>query len=465
MMATAEAERARQAGRRYAVPAVEQSRMIDRMIVGEGCLAEAGAIFVEHFDRAPCLIVADETTYAAAGDRVRAVIATEIGKEPQVHIMPSRPRLAPDRARGDEIAKVIAELGASEGRLPVAMAVGSGVVNDLTRYAAFQAGTVFMSVPTAASMDGYTSAGAPLADQGFKITIQCAPPRVILADLDIVAAAPAAMSGWGFGDLSGKMPAGGDWLVADALGIEPLDTVAWPLVQDNLRGWLSNPAGVQRGEREAVADLFIGLAVSGVAMELHGSSRPASGADHQIAHIWEMEGLAHNGEKVSHGACVAIGALTMLSLYDWLLGQDIARLDPAEAARHAPDWEQTEKAIRNAFDNENIAGRAIEEMRGKWIAAEPLEKRLRVLRDGWPALRDRLSGHLMRVEEMREILSTAGSPVTVGDIGLTPEHHRATVLKARWIRKRYTLLDMLANAGLLERAVAECFHADHPLYA
>lgn len=464
-MAMVEADRSRPTGRRYEVPAVKQSRMIDSMIVGEGCLAEAGTIFAGHFDRAPCLIVADDTTYAVAGERVRAIIAAELGKDPQIHVMPSRPRLAPDRTRGDEIAKAIAELGTREGRLPVAVAVGSGVVNDLTRYAAFHAGTVFMSVPTAASMDGYTSAGAPLADRGFKITIQCAPPRVILADLDIIASAPAAMSGWGLGDLSGKMPAGGDWLVADALGIEPLDPVTWSLVQDNLRSWLSNPAGVRRGEREAIADLFIGLAVSGVAMELHGSSRPASGADHQIAHIWEMEGLAHEGEKVSHGACVAIGALTMLSLYDWLVAQDIAQLDLKGAVRRAPDWRQTEQAIGSAFDNENIAARAIDEMRNKWTAPDRLEERLHALRDRWPALRDRLAGHLMRESEMRAILAAAGAPVTVGAIGLTPERHRATVLKARWIRKRYTLLDMLADAGLLERAVTECFHAGHPIYA
>src|SRR5690606_22985684 len=83
----------------------------------------------------------------------------------------------------------------------------------------------------------------------------------------------------------------------------------------------------------------------------------------------------------------------------------------------------------------------------------------------WSSLQRRLQSHLMRENEMRSVLSAAGAPVTVREIGLTPERHRATVLKARWIRKRYTLLDMLADAGMLERAVAECFTEDHPLYA
>jgi glycerol-1-phosphate dehydrogenase [NAD(P)+] len=91
------------------------------------------------------------------------------------------------------------------------------------KYAAFRLDRPYLCVATAASMDGYSSAGAPLVDDGFKKTIACRPPRAILADLAVIRAAPPAMAGWGYGDLAGKVPAGGDWLLADALGIEPLD--------------------------------------------------------------------------------------------------------------------------------------------------------------------------------------------------------------------------------------------------
>lgn len=446
---------------RTVLPAVERSKTIDAVILADSCLDEAGKVFRQHFRDAAAVVIADETTYAVAGDRVsRALSAADVAVSK--HVLPARPRLEPDRKTGDSIAD---HLRHAAGKRPIAVAVGSGVVHDLTRYAASQMKTAFMSVPTAASMDGYTSAGAPLSDRGFKITLQCAPPRVILADLGIIASAPAAMSGWGFGDLAGKMPAGGDWLVADALGIEPIDDTAWPMVQNNLRGWLSDPAGVKRGDKDAVAGLFVGLTMCGIAMELHGSSRPASGADHQIAHIWEMEYLEHRGEKVSHGACVAIGCLTMLALFDWFIGQDFSSLDPRGAGEDVASGPALEQAIRAAFDNGEIADRAILEMRGKHVDPDALAARLEKLRRSFPVLRDRLSGHLMREADMRRLLAAAGSPVTIGDIGLSPGQHRATVLKARWIRKRYTLLDLLAEAGLLERAVAECFMDGHPLYA
>ena len=84
---------------------------------------------------------------------------------------------------------------------------------------------------------------------------------------------------------------------------------------------LENPGGIRRGEPESLQSLVIGLLLTGLAMEFFGSSRPASGADHQIAHMWEMEHHQFNGQLVSHGACVSIGCLSTMALYDWLLQQ------------------------------------------------------------------------------------------------------------------------------------------------
>lgn len=447
--------------RRTVLPAVERSASIDEVILAASCLGAAGTVFHRHFGSRPAFLIADETTYRVAGERISGVLAG-MGISVAKHILPAKPRLQPDRAIGNQLAEWFRAGGTTP---PVAVAVGSGVVHDLTRYAAFTAGTTFMSVPTAASMDGYTSAGAPLSDKGFKITLQCAPPRVILADLETIATAPAEMNGWGYGDLSGKMPAGGDWLMADALGVEKVDDTAWPLVQNNLGGWLAGAARIGKGDPGAIAGLFVGLTVTGLAMELHGSSRPASGADHQIAHIWEMEQLTHRGEKSSHGACVAIGCLSMLALFDWLIARDFSSFDPIGASLAVPEWGETEATIRAAFGESEVAERAIVEMGAKRIGRLGVVDRLERFRRNWPALRQRLSAHLMRESEMRTMLEAAGAPVTVGEIGLSAPHHRATVLKARYIRKRYTVLDLLAEAGLLHRAVAESFPDDHPLYA
>ena len=85
------------------------------------------------------------------------------------------------------------------------------------------AGLPYVSVATAASMDGYAASGAAMLDGGFKRTLACAPPIAIVADLDVIAKAPPRMAAWGYGDLAGKLIAGADWILADAAGEDPLD--------------------------------------------------------------------------------------------------------------------------------------------------------------------------------------------------------------------------------------------------
>lgn len=435
-------------------PAVARSEAIAEILVEPGALAQAGALYRRVLGAAPVLLIADDNTFAAAGEAVEATLR-EAGVAVERHVLPGRPRPKPTV----ELAESLCPLLAAGGALPVA--VGSGVLNDLVKYAAHRLERPYLCVATAASMDGYASAGSPLSDRGFKKTIPCRAPAAILADLDVLAAAPAEMTGWGFGDLAGKVPAGADWILADALGIEPIDGVAWPLVQDHLRGWLADPAGVAAGAPAAVAGLFMGLTVTGLAMEAHGSSRPASGADHQIAHLWEMEGLAHGGQRVSHGACVAIGTLTVLGLYDWLLEQDLTRLDVERILAAAPGLEAKRAAIERAFPNAAVAERALAETAAKHLEPAAQRARLSKIAEAWPALRERLRAQLVARAEMAALLRAAGAPVRAREVGVAPERHKATLLAARFQRSRYTILDLLDETALLEPAVEALFsHAD-----
>lgn len=426
-------------------PAVARSAAIDEIVVESGALAALPGLFARRFPGTSAFLVADENTFAAAGAQAARALEAA-GLRVAAHVLPAAPRPKPRRDLGDALARAV-----PEGATP--LAVGSGVVNDLVKYAAYVRGLPYLCVATAASMDGYSSAGSPLVDQGFKKTIPCAPPRVILADLDVISRAPAAMAGWGYGDLAGKAPAGGDWLVADALGIEPIDDVAWPLVQDNLASWLSQPEAVAAGDPDATAALFMGLTVSGLAMEAHGSSRPASGADHQIAHVWEMEDLQHGGERVSHGACVAIGALDALALFDWLIAQDLAGLDAERIVAAAPSLAAKRAEIARAFPEAAIAERAVAETAAKHLDPAAHRARLEAIRAAWPDLRARLRERLPRMPEMRQRLAAAGAPTSAAAIGVDPARHRATIRASRLIRSRYTILDLLDETGLLEPAL------------
>jgi glycerol-1-phosphate dehydrogenase [NAD(P)+] len=423
--------------------AVARSANVAEVRIGRGALAEAGVLFARHFT-GPAVLMADEKGWGAAGAAVEAAV-TAAGIACRRHVIPAKPRPKPTVDLANSLRAVL-----RPGETPIA--IGSGVMNDVVKHAAFGLGIPYMCVATAASMDGYTSAGAPLSDKGFKITIPCRPAKVLLADLDVIAAAPAEMTGWGYGDLAGKVPAGGDWIIADALGIEAIDDVAWPMVQGGLEGWLSQPDQIAAGDRDAVEGLFLGLTLVGLAMEAHGSSRPASGADHQIAHLWEMDDLHHGGERVSHGACVAVGTMAALRMYDWLVARDLTSLDPARRAVEAPTLAQKEAEIRERFGPGEIAERAIVETRAKHIDGAALQARLTRLRDTWPDLSAQLRARLWTAERMAQHLARAGAPVEAADIGVDTAYLYRTILKARFLRSRYTVLDLLDEVGLLDQA-------------
>jgi hypothetical protein len=62
--------------------------------------------------------------------------------------------------------------------------------------------------------------------------------------------------------------------------------------------------------------------------------------------------------------------------------------------------------------------------------------------------------------EQIEMLQAAGCPTGPVEIGLSWEDFEATYLQARTIRKRYTILDLAFETGILEECVDELFASD-----
>ena len=394
----------------------------------------------------PALIVADPNTVQAAGHAAAQSLGeTEIPA--RVHVI-GEP--VADRALGDALAGFAAD---GEHFL----AVGAGVINDLVKYAAFRQGKPYACVATAASMDGYTSAGSSLSDHGFKKTIQCRPPAAVIGDLEVIAAAPRHLAGRGFGDIAGKVPAGADWILSDELGIEAVDGDSFGMVQDSVAAALIEASAVGAGNQAATATLFGALLIVGFAMELHGSSRPASGADHQIAHLWEMKRLAHSGRRVGHGSCVAVGCIAVLRLYEWLLARDLSGGKWERTVARAPDMAAKRRMIRTHFSDEEVAARAEAETRDKHLDASSHRDRLDAITACWPDLRPRLSRQLVPSRSMERMLQRAGAPVEPCDIGLSPSDMRDSIRAARFLRSRYTVLDLLDEIGLLDEALMEVF--------
>jgi len=340
--------------------------------------------------------------------------------------------------------------------------VGSGTINDLTKLAAHRAGRPYLAVATAASMDGYTAFGASIDCSGSKQTINCPAPTGVVADLDVICAAPAEMNAAGYADLLAKTTAGADWLVADALGVEAIDRTAWAIVQGGLREAVANPAGVRARNLEAVRQLTEGLMLGGFAMQSAKSSRPASGAEHQFSHLWDMQHHVHEGRTPLHGFKVGIGTLAVAGLYEYLLARNLEDLDVASCCARWPDEAACEQAVLALFDQDDLTAVALQETRSKWVDAVRLGRELETLRRVWPELKGCLRQQLIPSRDLKAMLRAAGAPVEPEEIGISRARLREGFGQAYFLRRRFTVLDLAVRSGLLEPALSELFGPGGP---
>jgi glycerol-1-phosphate dehydrogenase [NAD(P)+] len=422
------------------------------VVIGSGVLVSVTDVLDRAFGDRPVIVVADGITFDVAGRTVQEGLVAGGRVTVDPFVFPGRPTLYAEYGNIEKLARALRTHDA------VPLAVGSGSLNDIVKRASAEVERPYLSVATAASMDGYTAFGAAITKDGYKQTMTCPAPRAVVADLDVLTHAPAAMTSSGYGDLLGKVTAGADWLVADALGVEPVDGKVWSLVQGPLRGAIGRPAELAAGDPSAMDALIEGLVMSGLAMQAHASSRPASGAEHQFSHLWEMEGLGRDLDPpLSHGFKVGLGSIAVAALYETILRRDLSTLD-VDALRAA--WrtpEQAEKTVRAAHTTPGLDEAAVKETLAKYVDADQLAQRLARLRAGWPDLRSRLEEQLIPAARLRDMLRAAGCPTGPSQIGLGLAAFRDTYTRSQMIRRRYTVLDLALETGILADCVADLF--------
>src|SRR5205814_8833600 len=171
------------------------------------------------------------------------------------------------------------------------------------------------------------------------------------------------------------------------------------------------------------------------------AGRAASGAEHQFSHLWDMQHHRHNGAPPSHGFRVGIGTLASIALYERLLQQDFSALDIDKAAGKWPTFAKLEQRISLLLGSGELAEKAIEETKAKYVPAEGLREQLCTLRDAWPELRSSLSRQLPPFAEVKAMLREAGCAYEPEQIGISCDRLRQSYERALFIRRRFTVLD------------------------
>ncbi len=410
--------------------------------IGPGAVVRTGDIFREQFPGRRALVVSDSNTFAIAGSRVQETLEA-------AGIPCEAPTVFDSRGLYAEYAHVERLMNAFRISDAVPVAVGSGTINDLAKLSSFLTGRKYICVATVASMDGYTSFGASITRGGVKQTFDCAAPQAVVADTELIGAAPVAMNASGYADLYANITAGADWILADALGIEAIDPAVWDVVHGGLKEALADARGVRDARPEAIRRLVEGLLLGGFAMQAFRSSRPASGAEHLFSHLWDMEEHRFEGRTPSHGFKVSIGVLAVTALYEQMLSTDMSGLDVEAALSFWPRARQVEQEARDMFRGTGFSHKGITESAAKYVSPDRLRRMLERLRDDWPRIRLRLRRQIIPFEETRRRLETAGAPTEPEQIGISRERLRDSFYRAQHIRRRYTVLDLAVQTGYL----------------
>ena len=418
--------------------------------IGQGIINEVPDLFKEQFPGRRAIIVADTTTYRVAGDEVFKLLKHAGINQEEPFIYPAEELYA-------EYTYIDQLTSALEKHDAIPVAVGSGTINDLTKLASHLTGRRYMCVATAASMDGYTAFGSSITAKGAKQTFDCPAPLACLADINIIRNAPKEMTASGYADLFAKVTAGADWILADALGVEAIDKQAWSIIQDGLHDTLSDPQGIAEGDIKAISGLTEGLMLGGFAMQRTKSSRPASGAEHQFSHLWNMEHLLNNGESISHGFQVSIGTLAILALYEQVIKTPLNNLDIDACCRLWPSPEESDAQALQMFAGTSFPSIGLQETRAKYLSHGELAAQLTLLKRNWDEIRRRLSNQIVKYSEARKRLQIVGAPTEPEEIGMTRSRLRETFIRAQYIRRRFTVLDFAVRTGYLNQWLDEIF--------
>lgn len=382
----------------------------------------------------PFVVVSDQNTHTIMGERVAKTLSG-LGEVSEIILDHPHANMATIRDLSEKL-KPFSGI----------VAVGSGTINDIVKYASFQNGQKYCVFGTAGSMNGYTSSTASVTlDSGLKASLPAQVPSGFFVDLEVCAAAPAWLNAAGFGDCLCRSVAQIDWWMSH----RTLDTVYRhePFlmeIPDEVQ-LMQQAEGIAKGDIKAVGCLFRVLTLCGLGVNVTGTSNHGSMGEHQISHYIDcFAGDRHPGTL--HGQQVGVTTLTMARIQQHFLENDAppeitpTRIDSANmVSRMGPQVAaQCEVHYRKkAFDTEK---------------ADRFNQRVEKI---WPRLREECLEIVIPVENLQNWLAAASGPTSARSLKLPVDFYREAVKHAHEMRDRFSFADIACDSGALGDLAAQ----------
>lgn len=311
----------------------------------------------------------------------------------------------------------------------ILIAVGAGTIHDLTRYTAYQRKIPFISVPTAASVDGFVSVVAAMTWHGMKKTLPAVAPICVLADTDIFGRAPYRLTASGISDLMGKYTALLDWRVCHVLFDEYFCKAVYDLEMEAVQEVENVLSDIKKGEPKCMEKLMYALILSGLAMQMIGNSRPASGAEHHVSHLWEMA-IINEPIDALHGEKVSIGLVFVMEYYE-----KIRKAIENGTCKIIDGRSYETELLRQTFGVKGKYKEVLQENDPNLMA----NIRLADLEAKLPLIAKELK-NLPDAAKLKKKLKDAGCVTAMEEIGLDTALKDLTLRLCPYVRRRLTLL-------------------------
>lgn len=381
-------------------------------VIESGVLKNISTYMKQNSMRGYSVAVYDDNTYKATKDRHPQVDAQVILPAENLHA----------NEHGVELL---------QEKLPketeIIIAIGSGTIHDISRFCAYKRNIDFVSCPTAASVDGFCSSVAAMSWNGCKKTLTAVAPRIVVADLDVIKNAPIRLAKSGFGDMVGKYVSLTDWKVGNLLtGEFYCDTIA-ELTRQATENVVASSEGIALGDVNAYEKLMYGLLMSGLAMQMIGNSRPASGAEHHISHFIEMNPPSiENSSDALHGEKVGVGTLLAIKEY---------RRSASLPQPSYKDYEVFSPELITSIFGAELAPGILEENRND--AAEQITAA--TLQANWNAICEVVC-QLPDLKQLEDLYKELAVKSTLDEIGVSRDLEDVLLKYSPMVRNRLTLM-------------------------
>ena len=363
-------------------------------------------------------IICDQNTWKAAGKFVSELLTNK------KIILLKREQIHPDERTVAEIEKEY------QSDIDYIIGIGGGVITDIAKYIGKEHGGVpVILIPTAASVDGFAANSSVMTFRNFKHPIITQSAMAIIADTNVLACAPYRLTASGLGDLIGKYIALADWRLANLVTGEALCPRIYRMIEEALERVRRIINKAKERDSDAIEALMYALILSGLTIQMWGNARPASGAEHMVAHVWELA-LFSPDTGFLHGETVGVGTIECKKFYERFI-QSIGR-NPREVFTHYKGFPHDmlrEKLGENVYSELTPYHKPDE---GTLVDVEKLSK-------NWDEI-CKVYDKMPTSAEMECIFRECGIKTTLFDLGISGDILPVTMEVASYIRGRITLL-------------------------